>query len=92
MISQIGKVVLENVKTVKVARKEEVDGEMKETEKDVSIRFDFAIPMGAPYDLVHEVLSDFEAEVTSMQETSKKQAEAVAKKDEPVAKEATEEN
>lgn len=72
MISQIGKVSLEAFKSVKVTRKEEIDGEIKDNEVDATIRFDFGIPMGAPYDLVFEVISELKEEISKMQEASKK--------------------
>lgn len=85
MISQTGKVSLEVFKTVKVTRKEEIDGEIKDNEVDANIRFDFGIPMGSPYDLVLEAVDELKEEVLKMQATSKKLAEEAKKKEEEEA-------
>lgn len=77
MIAHVGKVSLEVFKTVQVKQKEEVDGEVKEVEKDLTVRFDFLIPMGAPYTLTHEVIADITEELKKMEEESKKQADSM---------------
>jgi len=81
MISHIGKVSLECFKTVKGLQKEEIDGKIQDKEVEVTLRFDFGIPMGSPYELVHEVLAELKEEVNKMQEMSKKQAEEREKQD-----------
>ena len=75
MISHIGKVSLECFKNVKATQKEEVDGKLQDKEIEVTLRFELNIPMGSPYELVHEVLGELSEEVNKMQELSKKQAE-----------------
>lgn len=72
MISQIGKVAIEVLKDVEVIQKVEKDGEIKEEKKEVAIRFEFLIPMGVPYETVHEAIDDVKKEITAMEDDSKK--------------------
>ena len=72
MISQYGKVSFETIREMKGTQKEEVDGEVKEKEVDVTLRFDLSIPMGAPYAAVHDVLKEFDDEISKMEEAAKK--------------------
>jgi len=75
MIAHVGKVSVETFKTVKVKQKEEVDGEVKEVEKEITVRFDFCIPMGSPYELAQEVLDDLKEELAKMEKETKEQAD-----------------
>ena len=78
MISHIGKVNLELFKTLKVIRKEMEEGKEVDKEGELTVRFDFSIPMGCPYAIAKEVLAELAEEVTKMEETSKKQQEEQA--------------
>jgi len=62
-------------KQVKVNQKEEVNGEVKDVEKEVTIRFDFVAPLGSSYDLVHEVLDELKADLKVQEDNSKKAEE-----------------
>jgi len=75
MISQYGKVSFETIREFKGTQKDEVDGEIKEKEVDVTLRFDLSIPMGAPYATVHDVLKEFDDEISKMEEAAKKRQE-----------------
>jgi len=75
MVSQMGRIAFEVYKQVKVNQKEEVNGEVKDVEKEVTIRFDFIAPLGSSYDLVHEVLDELKADLKVQEDNSKKAEE-----------------
>lgn len=81
MISQIGKVSLENMKQIEIIRKKEVEGKEEEVKESINVRFDFAIPMGVAYDTALEVLDEFKEEVKKMQEMALKRAEELKNKE-----------
>jgi len=76
MISHIGRVSLEAYKTVKGIQREEIEGEMTEKEVEVTLRFDYVIPIGSPYDLTLEVLEDIKKEVEEMRAKQQEAADA----------------
>lgn len=82
MISHIGKVSLECYKTIKGKQREEVEGEIVEKDVEATLRFDFIIPMGSPFEIAKEVLQELLEEVNKMEETSQKQREQAEKKEE----------
>lgn len=84
MISHIGRVSLEAYKTVKGIQREEIEGEMTEKEVEVTLRFDYVIPIGSPYDLTLEVLEDIKKEVEEMRAKQQK-AQRVADNEEESA-------
>lgn len=75
MISRLSRLTLENFKTLKGVQREEIDGELKEKEVDVSLRFDFSIPIGVPYDVCYEVLNEFIENIKELEASHKKESE-----------------
>ena len=75
MISHTANRSLENYKQMKAMQKETIDGKEQDKEIEITIRFDFAIPLGAPYDTALEVLEEFKKEVESMRDEAKRLAE-----------------
>jgi len=75
MISHTASRSLENYKEVKAIQKEMVDGKEQDKEIEVTLRFDFSIPLGAPYDVALEVLEEMKKEVETMRAESKRLAE-----------------
>jgi len=67
---------LEAYKTVKGIQREEIEGEMTEKEVEVTLRFDYVIPIGSPYDLTLEVLEDIKKEVEEMRAKQQEAADA----------------
>jgi len=81
MISQVGRISLENHKTLKGKQRKEVDGKVEEKEVDVALRFDFVIPMGSPFSAIYESLDEFRAEVEQMEKAQQEKAEKVPEKE-----------
>jgi|GEM_PF-3871157 len=81
MISQVGKLSLENYKTLKGKQKEEIDGKIEEKDVDVTLRFDFVIPMGSPFSAIYESLDEFKAEIERMEKAQQEKAEEPAEKE-----------
>ena len=75
MITQTGRINIENYKKVMVKQNEEVEGVTKEVEKEITVRFDLNIPMGAPYELIKEALGEYTAEIEQMEKDSKERAD-----------------
>jgi hypothetical protein len=71
----MGRIAFEIYKTVKVKQNEEVDGEVKEVEKDIQVRFDFVAPLGSSYDLVNEALFELKEELSKQEEMKKQEDE-----------------
>lgn len=67
---------MEAYKTVKGIQREEIEGEMTEKEVEVTLRFDYVIPIGSPYDLTLEVLEDIKKEVEEMRAKQQEAADA----------------
>ena len=82
MISHTANRSLENYKQMKAMQKEVVDGKEQDKEIEITIRFDFAIPLGAPYETALEVLEEFKKEVESMRDEAKRLAEERQKEEE----------
>lgn len=72
MISQMGRLAFELYKDIKVNVKEEVEGEVKDVEREIKVRFDFIAPMGSTYEMLHDAVREFSEGLKRSEEESKK--------------------
>jgi len=83
MISQMGRLAFELYKDIKVNVKEEVEGEVKDVEREIKVRFDFIAPAGVTYELLHDALREISEELKRSEEESKRQ-EALRKDEDAI--------
>ena len=80
MATQIGKVSIEINRDVEIVKNVDNNGDIEAVPEKISLRFDFLVPLGTPYEVLHDVVKELGEIVKVMDENSKKQAEEAKSK------------